>query len=274
MKLEKFQEQIFFATVRIVSINRKDSSNSSIGTGFLVRCNIDEKKKLGATYLISNKHVFSNPENSVSFDLHARIGNDKNHPDLKNMISYEIEKIGNNYIEHPDNNSDLACVNISIISSFEHLPFFKELSETSFAKFNVDEILPDSSVVFTGYPDNRYDTKNNLPIMRHGYIASIPTIDFEDENVFVIDAPVFPGSSGSPVFTLIDNQYKLLGVISQTMIKGEEVKTIDTKVTAYVNQTIGLGIVIKVDKLVELLEHAKRKLISRNPVNKLTNEEV
>mgnify|MGYP003291781313 CR=1 FL=1 len=46
----------------------------------------------------------------------------------------------------------------------------------------------------------RYDKKNNLPLVRTGTIASHPRKDFNGLPQFVIDAQVFPGSSGSPVF--------------------------------------------------------------------------
>ena len=53
MQLKRFEEQIFFATVRIASVGSDGSA--SIGTGFLVRKPITESKHV--ILAVSNKHV-------------------------------------------------------------------------------------------------------------------------------------------------------------------------------------------------------------------------
>ena len=49
-------------------------------------------------------------------------------------------------------------------------------------------------VVIVGYPDNIWDSVNNL-----GVTATHPKIDYEGRSEFLI-AAIYPGSSGSPVF--------------------------------------------------------------------------
>jgi len=72
-----------------------------------------------------------------------------------------------------------------------------------------------------------------LPIIRQGITATPIWNQFNGENVFLIDAGVFPGSSGSPVFIYnhgsyptkdgiaIGNRLLFIGVISETMIRNE-----------------------------------------------------
>jgi hypothetical protein len=60
-------------------------------------------------------------------------------------------------------------------------------------------------VKFIGYPIGMWDEKHNLPIVRRGMTASDPVVDFNGRREFLIDAAVFPGSSGSPVYIADDN---------------------------------------------------------------------
>lgn len=88
--------------------------------------------------------------------------------------------------------------------------------------------------------------------MRSGAIASIPHIDFENKKQILIDAQVFPGSSGSPVFVEVSGYYKLLGIVSEAVIKGLDYMQIEnageTKqigAQSYPVQFVGLGMVFK-----------------------------
>lgn len=57
-------------------------------------------------------------------------------------------------------------------------------------------------VIFVGYPTGHFDRTNSLPIVRRGFAASWMQVPFEGQPMFLIDAAVWPGSSGSPVFCL------------------------------------------------------------------------
>ncbi|MFR3321383.1 MAG: hypothetical protein ACLTSZ_09905 [Lachnospiraceae bacterium] len=62
-------------------------------------------------------------------------------------------------------------------------------------------------ITFIGYPSGLYDSVNKLPIIRQGITATPIWNQFNGENVFLIDAGVFPGSSGSPVFIYNHGSY-------------------------------------------------------------------
>ena len=110
---------------------------------------------------------------------------------------------------------------------------------------------------------------HNLPILRVGHIASIPKIDFNNQSQFVIDAQVFPGSSGSPLFTTLEGKFMLLGVVSQTMVRNQNLQAIPAVNTnSGIQEVIGLGIVIKAPLIKELIdltvEDIKRSLSTKN----------
>src|SRR5690606_27633581 len=56
-----------------------------------------------------------------------------------------------------------------------------------------------SPVTMVGYPTGLWDDVNNYPLLRKGSVATHPHIDFKGKKEFLIDIPLYPGSSGSPV---------------------------------------------------------------------------
>ena len=258
MIANKFQEQVFFTTVRI-SIVAENNFNMSIGTGFLLRTKLTENDDV--ILLIYNKHVLSNRKGTVILNFTKRKGLE-DIPDLGNLHTININGLGDNYFEHPDPNIDLACFNLSVVGQLGL--YFKTINMPMFANFQEEDLLPGSDIWFVGYPENRYDVKNNLPLLRKGYIASLPKVDFNSEKHFIVDAQVFQGSSGSPVFTPIGNEFKLIGVITATMIKHSQLEIVPTlQDQKGIQQILGLGIVIKSTSLRELVELAVEEIRSR-----------
>ena len=95
-----------------------------------------------------------------------------------------------------------------------------------------------------------------MPIIRRGITASPVWNDFDNTPSFLVDAGVFPGSSGSPVFILnqgsyatkdgisLGNRLLFLGVITESMLR------IEGNEKAY----LGLGKVIKSSALRSFVE--------------------
>lgn len=252
MKPDKFQEQVFFATVRI-TIPGKTGSGASIGTGFLYVAPINDPLKRSAVLLISNRHVYGDSSCPIILSFHKK-STDGAEPDLGQVVTLQDSQFKDIYKGHPDSAIDLACINVSAITLPEHNVFYKSLKPDMIADFSEKDLLPGKDVWFVGYPENRFDTSHNLPILRRGYIASIPKIDFNNKRQFIIDAQVFPGSSGSPVFAVLGGKFKLLGVVAETMVRNEQLQAVPTEVTLGVQQILGLGIVIKATALKALID--------------------
>lgn len=250
MATEFFEHQVCFLTARILV--QFTNGTSSIGTGFLYMTPLPSRPDRSVILLISNKHVFSDTAGMLQISFNAKLENGE--PDYGNVQTFSQDGFSTIYYPHPDDEVDLACLNISAITGSNI--YYKNLHDSFLEPIDLETIPPSSDVIFVGYPENRFDSKHNLPIIRKGSIASLPAVDFNGRPQIVIDAQVFQGSSGSPVFVATGGQYRLLGVVSETMIRHAQLQTVPTgQSTLAIQQILGLGIVIKQSKVVELIEH-------------------
>lgn len=259
MDLEYFQEQVFFDTVRIRTSD-DENEKQTIGTGFLMKVPLNGDEF--AVVLVSNRHVLQDPDESMTFTLH-QVDADNEEPDLEKTIEVNYDEYGGGYHSHPDSEVDLACVNISEAlnqaSAYTHwLPpeLFADIAGNK-------HVLPGLDVWFVGYPDNRFDKEHTLPLLRRGYISSIPEIDFDGTRRFVIDAPVYPGSSGSPAFSQLDGEFRFIGVVTATMIRNNRLQHIPADYNLGVEEVIGLGLVIKPECVRELRDEARATILAK-----------
>jgi len=265
---QSFIEQIFFSMLRIELLDNNDKLQG-IGSAFLVRANFPQNPNEALILLVSNKHVLAGGKR-FNITFHQRKIN-SNLPNLKEILRYHTTNYKEVLFFHPDPKVDLACVNIStVISHLGSKIYFKYLDKTVFANFNEPELEPGQRIVFIGYPENRYDQKHNLPILRSGVIASHPKLNYNGEKQFLIDAQVFPGSSGSPVFlNMKEAQYNrgqiiigkglpylFVGVVSATMIKNNIISPLPTTLLGISQEVIGLGLVYKTTALNSLIDLA------------------
>lgn len=260
MDFTQFESSVFFATVRIASSGTR---GDSIGTGFLLRASFDGSLDgQGATLLISNKHVFADPSNAIRLQFHKRGNGSDKTPMLGQIISAHIADLRRQaiYVEHPSPEVDLACLVANAIEDPQSGIFALTIPYPMLATFDEPDLIAGKDVWFIGYPANRYDTTNNLPLMRHGYIATIPTTHFQGREQFVIDAQVFPGSSGSPVFTDINGKIRLIGVVTETMIDYQEVESIAVASVPAVQRILGLGLILKSTLLPTLIDTALERV--------------
>lgn len=259
--MDNIYEKLMYTTLRIECIN-ENKEVFSIGTGFLLRRPINENQF--KIYLVSNKHVLCCADSiAISFTKAKR-----NEPDIGNIIRLPITNVKNNVVPHPNEDIDVAILECTGL--FLLLPdqlYFKTVSYDMLASFNESELSVAENVYFIGYPNNRYDQKNNLPLVRTGMIASNPKYDYNWEPVIIIDAQVFPGSSGSPVyidltyenmkngqFIIGEKNIKLLGIVSATMIRNNALKSIETGTQYLTEEVLGLGIVYKATTIKMLVD--------------------
>jgi Trypsin-like peptidase domain len=258
LQLKTFEEQIFFATALIFSIG--SDGKASVGTGFLLRADLTSEKHV--ILAVTNKHVLV--DRYRHFELHFTQADTSTTPPtpllgtttrLHGTLPADIS-----YFEHPDPDVDLACLNVSTIGHAEPAIFYRTLSLEMAASFEEDWLVPNREVCFIGYPDGRYDEKNNLPILRRGVIASMPKVDFNGEKQFLIDAQVYQGSSGSPVFICtspLGGQIRFLGVLNAGMMKHEKLTRVPVSIDRFgIRHTIGLGFVLKPVLVRELVDTA------------------
>ena len=120
-------------------------------------------------------------------------------------------------------------------------------------------------VTFVGYPNGLYDTDSMLPIARRGQTATPLFNNYQGMPAFLIDASVFPGSSGRPVLilnrgsyttregnTVIGSRLHVAGVVASVHtreVHGEVVLT--SAGVASFHDMIDLGIVFKASAIQE-----------------------
>lgn len=267
---------IIFSTVRIK--NYMKNGEESTGTGFFY----DYKD---APFLVTNKHVLENAEKiefmTVTRDENANV-------DYHSMAVFSLDEdyLQNKSFGHPSADVDIQAIYMN------NVPFKRERPNRKPLVFSIsDDIVPDKTkleelfaiedVVFVGYPNSMWDEVNHLPIVRTGTTASLLTMDFNGQPKFLIDASVFPGSSGSPVFILNETFYGnrqgnlvmgsrvlFLGVISSVYLRNDmadiEIIPVPTtnKPVARVKQMIDLGVVEKAITVVETVKLCYEKVTS------------
>ena len=261
MNQQYFEHQLPFLTAKITI---ETENKRGIGTGFFYKAPLNNGTDRAIILLISNRHVFINPKGRLIVNLN-RVKEDGT-PDLGNIMTFDQVGFEKAYFVHPDPKVDLACINASVIEQMD--AHYMHLNEIFLKPIDYEKVAPGSDVIFVGYPDNRYDTENNLPLIRKGSIASMPNIDFKGKGQIIIDAQVFKGSSGSPVFVDWDDEYKLLGVVSQTMLCDSELQILPTNMSQNlpkfrVKEVLGLGVVVKQKHVQELINYAVKEHIRR-----------
>ena len=257
-----FEHEVAYLTAKIDI--ESPNAPRSIGTGFFYTAPLNAGSDWEILLLISNRHVFDNPKSRLIVSLNRGQGTET--PEFGNIQTFDQVGFGHAYYDHPDPEVDLACINVSRLTRTD--VFFKSLDGNSLKPINYEEVAMGSDVIFVGYPRGFYDVANNLPLLRRGVIASVPNVDFNNRGEIVIDAQIFPGSSGSPVFVGQGDQYVLLGVVSRHVTADSELQILPTnEVRVGVKQTIGLGIVVKQRHVKELIDHAVSEHLRRSSPN-------
>lgn len=272
MEVSSIAEQLLFTTVRVETVDA--SGDEGVGTSFIFNYKIEGKEDGNAPFIVTNKHVVKNAKKGVLSFIQAR----DEKPLLGTGYRLYIDNFESIWFGHPNGNIDITIA--PFLPLVNHIKkagvniFFRMVD----AKFvpseealkHVDAI---EEVVFIGYPIGIWDTKNLLPVVRKGITATPIAIDFRGERQFLIDASIFPGSSGSPVFlynpgiyadksggTVVGSRLFFLGVVASVFfqqdineIRIRSVPTVDVPI-AVSRQMIDLGIVFKASAIVETIE--------------------
>lgn len=198
MQVNTILEQLLFTTVRITTTNPDGSTG--LGTGFIYSKPLADG--LAAYALITNKHVVAG---ATSATLHFIAGDAKQQPHLGRGVGYFVANPGTVFKGHPDPDVDVALMALGDV--FEK---FREGDASIFIRAVTPDLVatpelldgyePIEPVTFIGYPNGLFDSSTFLPIVRRGHSATALNVDYEGKPIFLIDASVFPGSSGSPVF--------------------------------------------------------------------------
>lgn len=262
MNLQDVTTQLLFTTVPIW-VEQIDGGQQS-GTAFFFGIAVDGREDSTIPFLLTNLHV-ARSARRVLVEFAQRAGDV---PDPTKSVKVEID--GPAFTRYNDTTLDLVTFPVaSVLNQLEQAQrpvFFRSVSA---------DLIPDAKtwaelsaieeITFIGYPSGLYDQRNQTPIVRRGITASPPWNDFGGEPSFLIDAGVFPGSSGSPVFLLNRGSYAsaqgivlgarlhFLGVLTQAFIHGNQTQA---------QHFLGLGKVLKSTRVKEFAAKVVLELTS------------
>lgn len=193
-------ELLAYATVRLECI----LSNGAIstGTGFIMAFLENRDSNTSVPVIVTNKHVVRGSV-SVRFVFTELIDGKAS----KTLLTFNLPVGEEKWFKHPSEDVDLCAMPIAPIlnhvksrgKSVAYTPLPMSIVATD---EQLNDYLQLDEVVMIGYPDALWDSKNNQPIFRKGTIATNPSLEYNGTPNFLIDMPVFNGSSGSPIIAV------------------------------------------------------------------------
>lgn len=233
-------KELLLRTTVLITIKKGSSIIS--GTGFLFSSHQN-------IFLVTNKHVIAGAK-EIELKFYGQHG----------FIAME------NHFSASQQYDLAVCELINIPPSVRTLTPSNIPTRKQVEDFDAIE-----DILFIGYPTGIYDRHNNSPIARKGITATPIALDYEGKYQFLIDASIFPGSSGSPVFHISQGgspfrareivhgepvQVFLLGIIAEGYVYGRTTESCSVPPPVPVTTTrqmIDLGVVIKSSEIIKLI---------------------
>jgi hypothetical protein len=261
VNLADISTQLLYTTLPIW-VERIDGKQA-LGTSFILSVNVPGAEGQQVPLLITNNHVVAGAKRGL-VELVERDGDT---PKRGSRIRVEIP--GETLLKHTDGTNDLAIVPLGgLLNELEAAGkpvFFRSISpEFVPTEEAIGNLAAMEEITFIGYPSGLYDQHNVSPIIRRGITATPPWNDFGGLPAFLIDAGVFPGSSGSPVFILnqgayptstglvVGNRLHFMGVLTEAILR----KQSDTP-----EVFLGIGRVTKSKVVVDFATKLLRQLL-------------
>lgn len=203
-------------------------------------------------YFVTNRHVVRDEAKGLKPDvLRVKLHVDAN--DLTKNLDRDIPLYVNGRARwHVHPNYAKSPIDVSVIQLDR-----KALTAGTYLKaLNASNFLPDKflinpgeDIMVIGFPRGLSDSKHNLPLVRNALVSSAYGINFEEAPMFLVDANLHLGMSGSPVLTKPKNIWPdrqgntnmLTG--SPTYFLGVFSATLSVKVSATQEEALGLGAV-------------------------------
>lgn len=271
MQVDSLAENLFFTTVRIDTTTTDGRAGS--GTGFLYAHKISDSQH--AIFVVTNKHVVAGMRGGALTFLKKK----DEKPDLGHGFRLQLNDWTQAWFGHPSAEIDIAVIPFipleAHIKSQAGIELFYRCVDSSMLPNagQVAQLDAIESVTFIGYPNGIWDSANLIPVARRGTTATPIAVDFEGSPRFIIDASVFGGSSGSPVFilnngmytdkrggTIIGSRIFFVGVVAAVFFRTELNQIVavpiptQTQPMAQQHEMIDLGIVFKAKTVVETIE--------------------
>lgn len=199
--VKPFFEQFKYTVALVETISSKSTPDSlsvdPIGTGFWV-----QDSSSNSTVLISNKHIF-NDFSEIVLSQYSSTGETS----ALMIVKLKDQSGKKLWVGHPDSLTDIAAIKVKYFSRIG--PVRAEIIGIPLDLFgNANEVVEGDEVFILGFPMGIRTTGKSFPMLRSGVLSLKPTEDFLvlsnggviGRNVYLLDANILGGSSGSPVF--------------------------------------------------------------------------
>ena len=263
MEINSITKKLLFNTIRVDTVLEDGSEGS--GTAFV----FSHATSSGAhTFVVTNRHLVENVRSGGLVFTQKKHGQ----PALGERFQININDFSHAWFLHPDPEVDLAIIPLRPLEQaardqgveLYYHAIDSHLAPDAAALRALDAM---EQVIFIGYPSGVWDQVNLMPIMRRGTTATPMVLNFEGRPEFLIDAAVYPGSSGSPVFVYQPDslrpahsgggkKFLFAGVVAAVFFREEANHLVPVPVPAnnqpmvMGSEMIDLGLVIKAEAVV------------------------
>ena len=265
MEINSTTKKLLFNTVRVDTVLEDGSQGS--GTAFVVK---HDHLRGSNTFIVTNRHLVDGVRQGGLVFTQKRNGQ----PLLGQRFQLNIDQFPQAWFGHPDPAVDLSIIPMRPLeqaANAQGVELYYQPIDT--------RLIPDESatraldaleeVLFVGYPSGVWDQVNLMPIMRRRTTATPIALNFEGRSEFLIDAAVYPGSSGSPVFVYLPEtlrpaqsvvkKFLFAGVVAAVFFREEANRPVVTPVPpngqgmVMGSEMIDLGLVIKSQSVLEVI---------------------
>lgn len=271
MDVNSATKKLLFNTVR-VDIVQEDGSEGS-GTAFLVS---HRHSRGTSVFIVTNRHLVEGVRRGGLVFTHGKHGK----PLMGQSFQLNIEDFSHAWFVHPDAGVDLAIIPfrpLEAAAQDQGVELYYQVIDTAAVPDETTVRALDAleEVLFVGYPNGVWDQVNLMPILRRGTTATPVMLNFEGRAEFLVDAAVYPGSSGSPVFMRVpehsvsrqrsSDRLLFMGVVAAVFFREEANHLVSAPVPAnntgmvMGSEMIDLGLVIKSQAVVDVIEAYLRR---------------
>lgn len=261
MNLTDLSTQLLFTTVPIWT--EAQNGDRTAATAFIYNAPVPNKPEHSVPVLVTNHHVLKDAKRGVI----EMVERDGDQPKREKRVRVELTlPLSAEYVS--------AELDIAILPLGPALNQLEVAGRPAFFRSITSDIIPTvdmvaqlaamEDIVFIGYPSGLRDETNANPLIRKGITSTPVWNDFHGRPVFLIDAGVFPGSSGSPVFILNQGAYAtkdglvvgsrilFLGMICQSMVRTDSGR----------ETFIGLGEVIRSSAIRDFVDRCIQPILT------------
>lgn len=263
----------------VVAIGIADSKGdkSWIGTGFLYGDLLkvtEDKRNTYTLYLVTNKHVIEDlSEVLVKFNPQTDQSSKDFKLSLKNPSSGDLQWVG-----HPDPDIDVAVIILNhdvLTKAGMKFKFFQSDKNILTSDIMQKHSLFEGNFIYVlGFPMGMLSSDRQYVFARTGIISRIKDLYEKRSKDYVVDATVFPGNSGGPVISKIENMALkgtqafnkscLIGVIKAYIPYRDVAYSLQTnKPRITFEENSGLSLVEPVERIIETIAEHKKIVAKR-----------